>query len=115
MIWISEYTWYFLTPVLTLFLIFGGGWLSDNAPGAWKHKRWTRSQTTGAMIIGPVAGFMITGVGMICSLWSQPFVFERWWVAMSFIVISIYLFRRFCVSSLDPSQLHIYTSDEVVE
>lgn len=89
-------------PFITLFIILGGGWLSDNAPGGWKHKHWTRLQTVGALLLGPAVGLLFTGLAMLWSLStnSQPFIFERWWLASSFIVLSIWLFIKYCKNFL---------------
>ncbi len=93
--WISEFIWHFFFPVMVCSFLFGGGWLTDNV-GGYKHKHWTKAQTISGLLIGPAIGFLITGLVMLWSLYGQSFIFERWYIAISFITLAIWLFKKFC-------------------
>lgn len=91
--WIIEFRFAFLVPFGIYSVLFIGGAFSDNLSYPWKH--WTVKQTIGMFLLGPALGLLLAGVAMIFSLYHQSFIFERWWTAASFILLSFLFLRCF--------------------
>jgi len=58
----------------------------------WKH--WTGKETLGYFCIGPALGLGMTGVVMVLSMVDQHFIFERWWTAISLVLMAVWLWIR---------------------
>jgi hypothetical protein len=65
-----------------------GGYFSDNSSYPWKH--WRKDQTISAFTFGPAMGSIAASIYMIKDLVYQAFIFERWWMAGSLLLIGLW-------------------------
>src|SRR3989344_190229 len=94
--WITQFTWFLGVPGVVITLCMLGGWLSDNLSYEWKH--YTKKETIGCFLIGPTVALLSGGLAMSAYLlmdWhnGSPFIFERWWTALTFVGLSLSLIR----------------------
>ncbi|MEK7076194.1 MAG: hypothetical protein AAB941_00820 [Patescibacteria group bacterium] len=86
--WFIRFWPFFWAPCALFTLLFAGGWLSDNSSYPWKH--WRRDQSISAFIFGPAIGSILAAIMMLVALISLPFNFEKWWLAISLLVIGLW-------------------------
>lgn len=87
MSWIGQFLDLGLSIFLLMMFIVACWYLGDNSPNAPADKRWRRGEVGRIFALAPAFALLCVAGAMLDSLWQQPFVFERWLVAMSFLVL----------------------------
>jgi hypothetical protein len=101
--WVSTFKWYFIIPAISVFITFGHLLILYSLLTGYKNKYQTKMHNLFELIIGPAVGFFIASLAMFYSLVisliaSESFIFERWSLAISFVVLAYWLQLQHCKS-----------------